>query len=365
MAALALVGPELEVKRGACIWIRDGVIESIESQATCPPDRLGGVTLGALPQPANAHIHSADFAFPEYAVDLPLEEAVAPPAGAKHRLLAATPTEALVRAIRALYRWAWRLGTGLLVDFREGGGEGCRLAERAASTLPPGLEVLVLGRPGPGWPEGCQGAGLSSPLDYSPEELRAIAATMKPSMAHVAETREARARGDLELALEAGFDALVHGVHLSEEDLALLAERGTPLVLCPRSNLWHSTGLPPVPQAWEAGVTTGIGTDNAGWFTPDIWAEASTLAYIARLRGGPRVAARPVLEALFVGGYRAAGLEPRLIEEGRPAHLVLVALEGRGILEALDAEWALVKRVDAGSILARIDGCGLSRLGLA
>lgn len=363
-AGLALAGWELRVERDACIWIRGGIIESIEGTATCPPNALGWSDAVVLPQPANAHIHSGDFAFPEYATDLDLLDAVAPPDGLKHRLLERTPPEQLIEAIRTVYTQAWRTGTGLLVDFREGGGVGCLLARQALSGIPSGMDVLVLGRPGPRWPEGCDGLGLSSPLDYPVGTLRSLARASRPAMAHVAEHPKARESGDLERAIEAGFDAIVHGVYLNPDDLEVLAEKRVPLVACVRSNAWHGLGLPRIAQAWRAGVKLALGTDNAGWFPPDPWREAEALALVARLQGLKNEAANLALEALFVNGYTAARRRPRFIEEGLEAHVVVVDGGQSGIIKALNARWAVLKRVTGDRILLRVDGSRVTRLGL-
>jgi len=68
-ASLALVGEGLEPRQGVCIGVSaDGLVESIEGWGSCPADSLGGSWAVALPQPANAHVHSADGAFPEFSV---------------------------------------------------------------------------------------------------------------------------------------------------------------------------------------------------------------------------------------------------------------------------------------------------------
>ncbi len=363
-AGLAFVGWELRAERDVCIWIRGGTIESLEGTAACPPNALGWSDAVVLPQPANAHIHSGDFAFPEYATDLDLLDAVAPPDGVKHRLLEKTPPKQLIEAIRIVYTQAWRSGTGLLVDFREGGGAGCLLARQALSEIPGGMEVVVLGRPGPRWPEGCDGLGLSSPLDYPAETLRKLVEASRPAMTHVAEHPEARELGDFERAIEAGFDAIVHGVYLSPDDLEVLAEKRIPLVACVRSNAWHGLGLPRIARAWKAGVKLALGTDNAGWFPPDPWREAEALALVARLQGLKNDAATLALKALFVNGYTAAGRQPRLIEEGLDAHVIVVDGGQNGIIKAIDARWAVLKRITGDRILLRVDGDTVTRLGL-
>jgi len=360
---LALVGSELSVVRDVCVSVRDGVIESIEGYGSCSESSLGGPSLALLPQPGNAHVHSADHAFPEYGLGMGLRELVAPPAGLKHRLLEATPPEELVVAIGELYRLAWRFGLGLLMDFREGGGAGCKLAVKARGLVPDGLRVVILGRPGPEWPVGCDGLGVSSPLDYDIPLLRDLASRHRPAMAHVAEDPEARVQGDLERALEAKLDAIVHGTHLSREDLEVLRESGLALVMCPRSNMWHSIGIPPVAEALKIGVTLALGTDNASWQTPDVWAEAQTALLIARQQGlKEEWVARKLLEALMVTPYKIAGLKPPLIEEGWEAKMILVDLSNTGVLRAREYYHAILKRVSPWNTIARIDGSKLSPL---
>jgi len=354
-AGLALVGPDLEPARDACIAVRDGIVESIGSASTCKGRVLGGASTIVTPQPAVAHAHSADHAFTETGTDMRLEELVAPPNGLKHRLLSTASEEALVEAIREYYTLAWRMGVGLLVDFREGGGHGCALARRALQASPEGLQVLLLGRPGPGFPHSCDGVGLPSPLDYEPRELARLA-SLHPSMVHVAETPRTRLAGDLELALEAGFDALVHGTHLAPRDIDMVAGAGRGLVYCVRSNMWHGVGVPQAAYGLERLPMVAVGTDNGAWLPPDPWGEARALLLLARLQGlrGPR-AARRVVEALFLDPYRMVGEEPRVIVEGSPARMLVFNAEGWGLERAGDLWSGVVKRLGKENLVARID----------
>jgi len=354
-ASLALVGEGLEPRQGVCIGISaDGLVESIEGWGSCPSDSVGGSWAVALPQPANAHVHSADGAFPEFGPELGLHDLVAPPEGLKYRLLGSLGHAETVASIARTYWAAYARGVGLLADFREGGGAGCVEAQLARASLPKDMDVLVLGTPGPGFPEGCSGLGLSSPLDYPLSLVSELAAKHRPSLTHVAEDPINRAMEDLEIAIAARFTAVVHGTYLSRGDLEALAEAGIGLVMCPRSNMWHSLRPPPVAEALTAGVTLGLGTDNAAWSEPDPWGEAEAALLIARQQG-LRDAAGKVLEALLIGGYRALGLSPRPIEEGLRAHLLLVNGRDSGILSALDLTSAIVKRA-RGWLVARVDG---------
>lgn len=71
----------------------------------------------------------------------------------------------------------------------------------------------------------------------------------------------------------------VHGVHLDSADMALLAQRGAPLALCPRSNLHIGGRLPDVDLLIRAGVHLCLGTDSlASSPSLDVLAEIPPLA---------------------------------------------------------------------------------------
>jgi cytosine/adenosine deaminase-related metal-dependent hydrolase len=336
-ATFALVGRDLEASRDVCVEVEDGFVVSVRRGCSSG----GYVRVSAVaPLAANAHMHSADYLFPEYGSSMRLEELVAPPRGLKHRLLEAAPRSRIIEASAAAYRAAEARGVGLIVDFREPAAGGCAAGREAASRVYGVARVILLGRPGdPGGPSACDGVGLNSPLDH-PEGLPGGWEAFELRAAHVAETREARGRGDFEAALRIGVRVLVHGVHLSRRDLEEAAAEGLWLVLCPRSNMWHCVGLPPVRGALEAGVRVALGSDNAAWSLPDPRLDAAEALRIARLQGarGPGVA-RWVLRALYIGGYEMAGEEAPVIEEGSRAAFAVYLLGG-------EEEWALSAAVD-------------------
>ncbi|KAK3930206.1 Guanine deaminase [Frankliniella fusca] len=63
---------------------------------------------------------------------------------------------------------------------------------------------------------------------------------------------------------------LAHGVHLLEDELRVLAERGTSVAHCPSSNTCLRSGLCDVRRLLDAGVTVGLGTDVSGGPSPSI-----------------------------------------------------------------------------------------------
>jgi cytosine/adenosine deaminase-related metal-dependent hydrolase len=74
----------------------------------------------------------------------------------------------------------------------------------------------------------------------------------------------------------------VVAVHLTDarpEELELVARRGAPVVLCPRSNLHIETRLPPLLALRAAGITPGLGTDSlASNASLDVLMEARALS---------------------------------------------------------------------------------------
>ncbi len=362
-AGLALIGEDLEPRRNICIEIDNESITAIHTSASCPLERIGGSDIFALPQPGLGHVHSADHLFPEYGVDRNLKELVSPPTGLKHLLLERATEKGIIDAITRYYYLAWRQGLGLLVDFREGGGYGCFLAKKAMEKTPEGLDVVVLGRPGPEFPNWCDGLGLSSPLDYPITELRDLVGKYRPAMTHVAETPETRRMGDFELALDLGFDAVIHGTYLTREDLELLASTSMGLVICARSNLWHGLGIPPVREAFEEVPLVALGSDNAAWMTPSPWREAELALLLARL-GGPTGdwLADKILRSLFITPYKLVGEVPRIIKEGYRARFLLYHMDSTGLLESKSIKYGIIKRILSGFIVGRLDDGNLSLL---
>jgi len=98
---------------------------------------------------------------------------------------------------------------------------------------------------------------------------------------------------------------LVHGVHLDAADRALIAARGAPLCLCPRSNLHIEGRLPDVPALLEAGVPLCLGTDSlASNADLDVLGEVGSL-----MRAFPEIPPGLWLDLATRGGAEALGLE--------------------------------------------------------
>lgn len=105
---------------------------------------------------------------------------------------------------------------------------------------------------------------------------------------------------------------VAHGVHLNDEEIALLAERGVAVSHNPVSNLKLASGVARVPDLLKAGVTVSLGTDGAASNNNlNLFQEITTAALIHKgVSGDPTVI--PAAEALRMGtlyGARSIGLE--------------------------------------------------------
>jgi 5-methylthioadenosine/S-adenosylhomocysteine deaminase len=120
---------------------------------------------------------------------------------------------------------------------------------------------------------------------------------------------------------------LAHGVWLDEDELELIAERGSVVVTNPVANLKLAVGgVFPYPQARAAGVHIGLGTDGPGSNNSlDLFADMKTLALLQKhaARDAAVIDAEETWE--IATGRRAPllGAAPGL-EAGQPADFLLL-----------------------------------------
>ena len=129
---------------------------------------------------------------------------------------------------------------------------------------------------------------------------------------------------------------LAHAIYLDRKGRDLIAQRGTQVALCPRSNAVLGLGPAPVAAYLSEGHEIAVGTDSLA-STPslDLMADVALLARIAREQGylGDDLAAR-LLRAATFGGAKAMGLDRDgygTLVPGGPADLAIfdVTVEDR------------------------------------
>ncbi|HVF41659.1 MAG TPA: 5'-deoxyadenosine deaminase [Pyrinomonadaceae bacterium] len=124
---------------------------------------------------------------------------------------------------------------------------------------------------------------------------------------------------------------LAHCVHLSEDEISLLASAGTHVSHCPSSNMKLGSGIAPVAEMLGRGVSVSLGADGAPCNNRlDMFTEMRSAALLQKVwRGADVLAAARVLRMATRGGARALGLEDEIgsVEAGKRADLVVVDLE--------------------------------------
>ena len=123
----------------------------------------------------------------------------------------------------------------------------------------------------------------------------------------------------------------VHGVHLTESELELIAATGSSIAHCPTSNLKLASGFAPVARMRQLGINVGLGTDGAASNNRlDLFSEMRLAALIAKgVTGDAAVLpADEVLRMATLNGAIALGLGNEIgsITPGKAADLCAVNL---------------------------------------
>lgn len=138
--------------------------------------------------------------------------------------------------------------------------------------------------------------------------------------------------GIVELLEEVGFLTdqflAVHCVNLTEQEIALLAERGVSISHNPAANLYLGSGVAPIPACVAAGVNVCLGTDGAASNNATDMLDALRLAAMVQkgvMRDATAMTAPQVVRMATVGGARALGREDVLgtLRVGKRADLIL------------------------------------------
>ncbi len=202
------------------------------------------------------------------------------------------------------------------------------------------------------WHNSCEGrlkamlgphAPYTCPPDFLKEVIKKVDHYKLPVHIHLAETsfeiehcREAYNRTPMEIMEDLGFFKhpviAAHCVHLSQNDIEIMANRGVKVSHNPGSNLKLASGIAPVPDLIEAGIEVSLGTDGAASNNNlDLLEEARLAALIHKAqKDDPTVipaykalemATRHGAEGLFLGG------ETGVLKEGYKGDVILINLD--------------------------------------
>ncbi|MEQ3554953.1 amidohydrolase [Pseudonocardia nematodicida] len=186
------------------------------------------------------------------------------------------------------------------------------------------------------------GYGPHSAYTLPPGALESVTAAARERGAlvhtHVAESRgeDAAVRaehGSVPAMLDAagalgGRVLAAHAVHLSDDDIGVLARHGVAVAHCPGSNAKLAAGTARLLDLRRAGVRVGLGTDGpASCDDLDLWQQARLAGLLARVGAGD-AAALTAADVLLMGTADAAAAIGRddlgVLEPGRWADVVHV-----------------------------------------
>jgi 5-methylthioadenosine/S-adenosylhomocysteine deaminase len=122
-----------------------------------------------------------------------------------------------------------------------------------------------------------------------------------------------------------------HSVHVSAEEIRILARRGVSVSHNPVSNMHLGDGIAPIVEMLEAGVTVALGTDGAASNNSQDMFEVLKMASLLQRARTQRPYAVPPMQTLrmaTINGARALGLDRWVgsLEPGKRADLIMLDL---------------------------------------
>jgi len=124
---------------------------------------------------------------------------------------------------------------------------------------------------------------------------------------------------------------LVHCVAVSQSDIDQIAESGSSIAHCPKSNAKFGHGFAPFEKFLDAGIPVGLGSDSmASNNNCDMLEESRFAALAARNFPGRKrfISAQEVIETATLGGARALSLDHKIgmLEAGMQADIAVISL---------------------------------------
>jgi 5-methylthioadenosine/S-adenosylhomocysteine deaminase len=211
-------------------------------------------------------------------------------------------------------------------------------------------------------------------VSCSREMLEAVAATSAETgllvHTHAAEQRDevdfvrrlSGGLGNLEYFARLGLATprlcAAHCVWLSDTEQALAAEHQIKVAHCPGSNLKLGSGIAPVPELRDRGVTVSLGADGAACNNRlDMFDEMRLAATLQAMRIAPgRLTARDVVWMATREGARTLGLDADIgsLEPGKRADLIIVDADRAHTAPGVDPYSTLVYACHGSDVVTTI-----------
>ena len=121
---------------------------------------------------------------------------------------------------------------------------------------------------------------------------------------------------------------IFHGVHLTEEEMDILAMRDVSVITNPGSNLKLASGIAPVAKLAEKGINLAIGTDGAASNNAlDMFREMYLVSTLSKIRENDAASfdATKVIKMATWGGAQAMGLrDANVLATGKYADIIMI-----------------------------------------
>lgn len=155
---------------------------------------------------------------------------------------------------------------------------------------------------------------------------------------------------------------LAHGVHLSDEDMALIADNSATVVHCPASNFKLASGVARILDMQKAGVNIALGTDGpASGNDIDLWIAIRLAGYMQKtIANNPLVLpAVDLVRMATINGAKALHLEHIIgsLEVGKRADLIVLDADSPSLTPSFDPHTTIttcVTRADVRHVV--VDG---------
>jgi len=151
---------------------------------------------------------------------------------------------------------------------------------------------------------------------------------------------------------------LAHCVHVEPHERQILVETDTRVLHCPSANLKLGSGIAPIPEYLEAGITVALGADGAPCNNRlDMFLEMREAGLLQKIRLGPQaLPARDVVRMATSEGATALGWEQEMgvLEEGRRGNVILIDPNSFHVLPSTDPASNLLYAHEASDVVMTI-----------
>ena len=204
----------------------------------------------------------------------------------------------------------------------------------------------------------CSGRNLRKAADYAREKKLLLHTHASEQVAEVDLVLERTGLHNIRYLDSVGLSGpdvcLAHCVHTQPDERHLLLDTGTKVLHCPSANLKLASGIAPIPEYLDMGITVSIGADG----TPcnnrlDQFMEMREAGLMQKIRlGAEALPARDVVRMATEGGAKTLGWEREMgtLEPGKLANMILVDQSGVHTLPSRDPATNLVYSNTAGDV---------------